>query len=463
MLTAVFLHGFGARYDLPITLALYLYGGAAVVVISFVLVVLFSGARTTPEAVSYPRRRAPWLAVIARSQAVRVIGGALGVLGLLAVVVTGLSGAPDALRNPSAYLVWIYLWVGLVLVTGLVGNVWRLLNPFAALYDLGAALCRTPRPRTQLPARLGIWPAAILFLGIAWLELGSGQASVPHVIAGAAIGYTVLTLAGMAVFGRDSWLQHCEALTVLFGIVSRFAPLEVNRDERGNVVEAWVRPWGTGLLAPVTPGWDRIVFVILMLSNLAFDGIEATPPWFAIASTQPAVAVALGPSWRVVVYSAGLAGLALVFLAVFVVFMRLVIYFGVTEVDRLAAMTSFALTLVPIALAYDLAHNYTYLVVQGQALIPLLADPLAKGWNLLPTRGYQPSWALAGPATVWLMQVVLIVIGHVLAVYLAHLRSLQWFRTARNAVLSQYPMLVLMVAYTMTSLWILSQPITNAG
>jgi hypothetical protein len=273
----------------------------------------------------------------------------------------------------------------------------------------------------------------------------------------------VLTLAGMAVFGRDSWLQHCEALTVLFGIVSRFAPLEVNRDERGNVVEAWVRPWGTGLLAPVTPGWDRIVFVILMLSNLAFDGIEATPPWFAIASTQPAVAVALGPSWRVVVYSAGLAGLALVFLAVFVVFMRLVIYFGVTEVDRLAAMTSFALTLVPIALAYDLAHNYTYLVVQGQALIPLLADPLAKGWNLLPTRGYQPSWALAGPATVWLMQVVLIVIGHVLAVYLAHLRSLQWFRTARNAVLSQYPMLVLMVAYTMTSLWILSQPITNAG
>ena len=465
IVTALFLHGFGARYDLPISLALYLYGAAAVVVVSFVLVVLFSGARTPPseEAVSYPRWEEPWLAAIARSRALGVIGGAVGVLGLLAVIVTGLEGAPDALRNPAAYLVWIYVWVGLVIVTGLVGNVWRLVNPFAALYDLGAAVAPRPRSRAQLPARLGIWPAAFLFLLIAWLELASGQASVPRVVAGAAIGYTVLTLAGMVVFGRDSWLEHCEAFSVFFGIVSRFGPLEIRRDDTGSPVEAWVRPWGVGLLAPFVPGWDRIVFVILMLSNLAFDGVEATPPWFAVASTQPALAVALGSWWRVVVYSAGLVGLALLFLAVFAIFMRLVIYLGVTEVDKLAATTSFALTLVPIALAYDLAHNYTYLVVQGQALIPLMADPLARGWNLLPTRGYQPSWFIAGPATVWLMQVVLIVAGHVLAVYLAHVRSLQWFRTARNAVLSQYPMLVLMVAYTMTSLWILSQPTTNAG
>ena len=59
------------------------------------------------------------------------------------------------------------------------------------------------------------------------------------------------------------------------------------------------------------------------------------------------------------------------------------------------------------------------------------------------------------------MQVILIVLGHVIAVYLAHLRAGERFKTARNALLSQYPMLLLMVAYTMTSLWILAQPITE--
>jgi hypothetical protein len=148
---------------------------------------------------------------------------------------------------------------------------------------------------------------------------------------------------------------------------------------------------------------------------------------------------------------------------VFVGCMRLVIHLGGGAGNRLAVISSFALTLVPIALAYDLAHNYTYLTVQGQALIPTLADPLAKGWSLLPLQNYQPSLVLATPEAVWLVQVLLIVVGHVIAVYLAHLRANQWFRPAYRALVSQYPMLVLMVMYTMTSLWILAQPITSGG
>ncbi|HXM58907.1 MAG TPA: hypothetical protein VOB72_26135, partial [Candidatus Dormibacteraeota bacterium] len=120
-------------------------------------------------------------------------------------------------------------------------------------------------------------------------------------------------------------------------------------------------------------------------------------------------------------------------------------------------------TLIPIALVYNAAHNYSYLIVQSQGLIPLLADPLARGWHLVPTQGYVPSFALAGAATVWYMQVILIVLGHVIAVYLAHLRAGERFRSAQRALVSQYPMLLLMVLYTMTSLWILAQPLTREG
>ena len=95
--------------------------------------------------------------------------------------------------------------------------------------------------------------------------------------------------------------------------------------------------------------------------------------------------------------------------------------------------------------------------------IALLADPFGRGWHLLPTSSYQPSFILAGAAIVWYVQVVLIVLGHVIAVYLAHLRAGERFRTAQAVLLSQYPMLVLMVLYTMTSLWILAQPITREG
>jgi hypothetical protein len=460
--TRIFLHGFGARYELPVPLSIYVFAAAGVVAISFVLVVLFATSEGGERATRYPRAEARWLARLANSTLLRAAVGAIGVVALVTVVVTGLFGAQDPLRNPSAYLVWIYLWAGLVLVSALFGNVWTYLNPFAALYDLGRALLRFPPRVATLPDRVGIWPAAVAFLGIAWLELASGKASTPVVIGSLALAYTVYTLAGMVVFGRDTWLSRAEPFTVLFGIASRFAPVEVERGEGGRATEAYLRPWGVGLLQPVQAGWDWVVFVILMLSNLAFDGLEATPLWFSLIG-QPALATAMGVWWRPVIYTAGLVAVALVFLVVFVACMRLVIHLGGGAGNRLAIISSFALTLVPIALAYDLAHNYSYLTVQGQALIPTLADPLAKGWSLLPVQNYQPSLVLATPEAVWLVQVLLIVVGHVIAVYLAHLRANQWFRPAYRALTSQYPMLALMVMYTMTSLWILAQPTTSGG
>jgi hypothetical protein len=460
--TRLFLHGFGARYDLPAPLTIYVFAAGGVVVISFVLVVMFASAQTGERATRYPRVEARWLVGLANSSLLRVLGGFIGVASLVTVVVTGLFGAQDPLRNPSAYLVWIYLWVGLVVISALFGNLWTYLNPFAALYDLGRRLLGFPAPLASLPERVGIWPAAALFFGIGWLELASGKASTPVVVGALALSYTVVTLAGMVIFGRDAWLNSCEPYTVLLGIVSRFGPVEVERNDRNAVTEAYLRPWGVGLLQPVRAGWDWIVFVILMLSNLAFDGLESTPLWFGVIS-QPVLATDLGVWWRPVVYTAGILAVAVVFALVFVGCMRLVLLLGGGRVDPLAATSSFALTLVPIALAYDLAHNYTYLTVQGQAFIPTLADPLARGWSLLPVQNYQPNLALAGPATVWLMQVVLIVVGHMIAVYLAHFRAHQWFRTAYRALNSQYPMLALMVLYTMTSLWILAQPITSGG
>lgn len=461
--TSVFLHGFGARYDLPITLSLYLYGAGAVVVLSFVLVAVFAGSRLGERAIRYPRLPAPWLAAAARSPLPRAAGGALGVLALVAIVVSGLLGSQDPSRNPAEYLTWIYFWAGLVILSGLLGNLWSLLNPWTAIHDLLSQAFPTGAP-LELPRWLGMWPAVFVYFCFAWLELASGLANHPVVLASLALAYTLLNLAGMRLVGRRAWLERCEAFTVLFGIVGRFGPVEIERDPEGQVTRAWLRPWGTGLLQPVEPGWDRVCFVILMLSTLAFDGIIATPAWQGFAAAMAPWSAPLGQLGSVLVRTLGMVLLAVTFLLVFTAFMRLVIYFGAGSEDPLTTITSFAYTLVPIALVYNAAHNYSYLMVQSQGLFPLLDDPLARGWNLVPQLvGYAPSFALAGAATVWYMQVVLIVLGHVIAVYLAHLRAGERFRTATRALISQYPMLLLMVMYTMTSLWILAQPTTREG
>mgnify|MGYP001455963770 CR=1 FL=1 len=452
MSLAIFLHGFGVRYDLPISLSLYLYAAAGVVVISFVMVVIFAGDQLGERAVRYPRREAPWLAALVFNPVLRILGRVLGVAGLLAIIVTGLFGnQTDPTKNPAEYLLWIYFWAGLVILSGLVGNLWAWINPFAAIYDLVGS----PRPARRLPERLGIWPAAFFYFGFACLELASGVANRPWLIAALSFLYAGIQLIGMAVYGRDEWLSRCEAFSILFSLVERFSPVEV---EAGRV---YLRPWGTGLLKPLRPGWDWTVFIVLTLSTLAFDGLLATPLWQQLTLWTLPVWGPFGQLGFAILKGAGIVVLTALFLAVFSLFMRAVVYFGRGKGDPLATTTLFAQTLIPIALVYNAAHNYSYLTVQAQGLIPLLADPFGRGWNLLPTAGYKPSFVLAGAATVWYVQVVLIVLGHVIAVYLAHLRAGERFRSARNVLLSQYPMLLLMVLYTMTSLWILAQPITR--
>jgi hypothetical protein len=460
--TRIFLHGFGQRYDLPASLALYLYAAAGVVVISFVLVVVFSADQVGSRAVRYPRRAVPFLTRAAQSPIPRLIGGIIGLLALTATVITGLFGSSDPTKNPAEYLTWIYFWAATVIASGLVGNLWYLLNPWAAIYDAVTRLVPV-KPVWKLP-NVGVWPAAAFYFSFACLELTSGMANRPWLVATAALTYTCVTLAGMALFGRDEWLDSCEAFTVLFSIVGRFGPLEAERDEQGRITAVFVRPWGVGLLKPSPTGWDRVVFVILMLSTLAFDGLIATPSWQDFTIAMEPYWLPLGAFGFFFNRTLGLVMLSVSFLLIFIAFMELVIYFGRRTVDFKATISAFALTLVPIALVYNAAHNYSYVLVQSQGLIPLLNDPLAKGWHLWPgVASYTPSFALAQASTVWYAQIILIVLGHVIAVYLSHLRAGERSRTAQRALLSQYPMLLLMVTYTMYSLWVLAQPVTLGG
>lgn len=420
----------------------------ASIVLTFVVMALF--VRERRAGAGYPRVELPWLARPALAAAARIVGVAFFVLTLAA----GLFGEQDPYRNLATTMVWIVWWVGLAFVCALVGDLWALANPLRTLFAWGESLYATLTGGKTLarglayPSRLGAWPAVALFFVFAWAELVWHSNDVPAYLARAMLAYAALAWLGMFLYGRETWLRHGETFSLAFGVLARFAPLAA-------APHPHLRPPGAGLLAatPVSPSYAA--FVLLMLATVTFDGFLETPSMQRLESAllgSPAAARALfelsewGLDETQLIHTAALAAFALGFLAAF----------------RLAAGstgTRFVLTLVPIAVAYHLAHYFSLLVTAGQFVIPLASDPFGFGWDLFGTAGYKVDLGIVSPYVFWYGAVALIVLGHVIAVFLAHLEALRVFGNGRAALASQVPVVTLMVAYTMLSLWILAQPV----
>ena len=455
-------HAFGARYDLPLPLDLYLGAAGAAVVASFVIMALFGAGRPVDRRLDIPIGPGPRIARAGRL-GLRPLSVAL--FGL--ILATGFFGTASPTRNFAPTMVWVIWWVGLAFVSALVGDLWRLANPWSALYDWAGGDRRTARP---YPARLGHWPAVALFWAFAWLELISGVGEDPYALAWLITAYSALTWLGMARFGRDAWLAHGEAFTVAFGLIARFAPLAA-RDDGGPGLK--LRPYATGLLTVRPAPVSLAVFVLLMLATVSFDGFVETPGWQAVLDWLVDDATWLHPPliWlqargvdlTQAVKTGALALAPILFFAAFATVAGLMAALGMAGGGARQPLKTmlglFVFALVPIAIAYHLAHYYSYLVLAGQLIIPLASDPFGVGWDLFGTRAYALDISVVDARTVWYLAVGAVVTGHVLAVWLGHVAALRLYGAARAALMSQVPMLALMVFYTMTSLWILSQPI----
>jgi hypothetical protein len=277
---------------------------------------------------------------------------------------------------------------------------------------------------------------------------------------------------------------------VVFGFLARFAPTEVrvasgdpcrdcdtecadygdgcvncylcreqaDKDER----ELNLRPYAVGLARRegITPG--MLAFVILMLSTVTFDGFKATPVWVDIQDGLYGTATTLfSINALTATDTLGLLLFPVVFLGVYLLFSSMMAYTSGGGLPVSALARAFVYSLIPIALAYNIAHFFTLLAIKGQLIIPLASDPFGYGWDLLGTADYKVNIGFINARFAWLLGVSVIVLGHIIAVYLAHVIALRTINDQRAALRSQYPMLALMVTYTVISLWIIAQPIVE--
>ena len=492
-----FAHGFGVRYEIPVPFWLYAYGAAAAVILTFVLLV-----DTKPAPHRYPRfdlLRVGWFRAVFAGRPLLLGLRLLSVAIFSLVILSGLLGNQAPTDNFAPTFVWIIWWVGLAFLTALVGNLWELVNPWKILFGWAEGLVRrlgsgkSLGPYLSYPAGWGVWPAFALYFGFAWVELVFLGSAIPSNIAVLALLYSVITWTGMILFGKDAWLRGGEAFSVFFGILARFAPTEVrvtdpaackgcgascftDDGECVNCYECFaraapevrqlnLRPPAVGLGRPEPVTADRLAFVVFVLAIVTYDGLMATPLWLQARTLAAPIVGMLGISGLGSLYliqTLGLISIPLLFLAAYLGFVKLAQIFSGDAASTWRFAAAYAYTLVPIALAYETAHYYTLFVIQGQALAALASDPFGWGWNLFGTAGDEINVGVVSADFVWYSQVALIVVGHVIAVYLAHGIALRLLQDQKPAVRSQYPMLALMVLYTVLSLWILNQPIVEA-
>ena len=491
-------HGFGQRYDLPVPLWLYLYGSAGAVLLSFVVFGLFVGGGEAGR--GYPRLNLLRFGVFRATLANPVFVSGMRVLSVALfalVVLAGLFGNQTAVLNLAPTVVWVIWWVGFGLFVALVGNLWALVNPLKVVFEWADGLVRRLGVDEGLdgdapyPVRWDVWPALALFSVFVWVELVFPGSATPRNIAFLILLYSSATWAGMSLFGKETWLRNGEAFSVFFGILARFAPTEArvsggeackgcdacdaeDMDEAAGCVNCYacfaraaperrelnLRPPAVGLLRSGGGSVGRLAFVVFMLASVTYDGLLATPLWVSGMFFLQSAAGSFGVLGSLLYGTLGLVAVPLLFFGLYAGFVKLCRAIGGgTGFWRLAG--AFAYSLVPIALAYQAAHYYTLLITEGQNLFALASDPFGWGWDLFGTAGHEVDVNVVGAAFVWYSQVALIVAGHVVAVYLAHAVALREAPSPKLALRGQIPMVALMVLYTVTSLWVLSQPVVE--
>jgi hypothetical protein len=198
--------------------------------------------------------------------------------------------------------------------------------------------------------------------------------------------------------------------------------------------------------------------LVVMIGNVMFDGASEGAPWVDIAPDVQGFFVDLGFGSGTALELTSSVGMLLALGMVTAIYT--VGVHGVHATDERPTVLiarSFVHTLVPIAAVYVLAHYFSLLAYNGQAIAFLSSDPLGKGWDLFSTAGGKIDYGILGASAIWYVQVGVLVAGHVCGLALSHDRALVLYGRAKTASTSQYWMLAVMVAFTTLGLFLLSQ------
>ena len=371
-------------------------------------------------------------------------------LGLL--IWTGFSGPRDPAENLLPLAIWTLWWVVLVLLHPLFGNLWAALNPFSGVHLLlnRALGGRLEPPPLRLPVSLAYWPAVLTFAAFAWFQLVDAGPQDPSRLALVVAFYAAATVLAAVAFGPKAWLGLGDPFAVFLAQLGATAPF----------TRAGVRLPGAGLLSLAPLPLAGILFVLLTLSSISFDGFANSFVWFAAIGVNP-----LDYPGRTALMAANTLGLAGSFLALTSLFMAAVT-FGWWWAGRprqlLPLLGRFVFSLIPVSIAYHFAHYLGDTLLNLQYLALALNDPTGSDANLLGlahahvTASFQNT--ASGALVLYTTQTAAVIIGHLVAVLVAHTMAIETGCSRAVVLKLETPLACFVVFYTAFGLWLLATP-----
>lgn len=364
--------------------------------------------------------------------------------GLIAL---GLSGPRDPLSNLLPLVFWTVLWAGLVGLSAVLGNLWTHLNPWTGLV-------RLIRPRWRqraIPESWGLWPATALLVAFAAFLLADIAPDDPGRLAKILLLYGLATMAGALVCG-SSWLRQAEVFHAIMGTYAKLAVISRSAPRPGVGGPGWQ------LLTPqpVAAGF----FALTLLAAGSFDGLNETFWWLGLIGVNPLEFP--GRSAVIGQTVSGLFATLVLLCAAFALTVWLGLKLAPRETPFFAAFARLALSLLPIALVYHVAHYLPSFLVNIQYTLAALTDPLGTGADLFGLGEFHVTTGffnrLDTVRILWLTQAGLVVLGHVWSVLLAHRIGLDLFGGGRRAAWATLPLSLFMIGYTFLGLWLLAAP-----
>ncbi len=430
-------HGVGSRGTLPLPFWQFAWAAIAALALSFLgLGSLWREPRIT------------------NAEEGRVISGTRGVLrvgelvlrvvglGLFALTLAaGLFGTDvggEAI-NLAPVTIYVALWVAVPIVSALIGDIWKALNPFETI---GLAFPQSIEGR-EPPAHR--WIATAVLFAFLFLELVHPSGDSPRILGLSMILYSVFMVGGLALYGRR-WLDRADGFGILFSLIAAISPFARSTDGSLRVR----RPLSGLSTITMLPGTTMLLLTVL--GGTSFDGFSESPIYADLIGRPRGWAAAV-PNTIGLVVMIGIAS---------------VLYWAgaratsrVTGLSHEGAADLFAPSLIPIVWAYVIAHYAQLVVDQMQSFWFRLSNPFgnfdAAGnptTDFFGAASNEVNFNLINPDAVAWVQALAIVIGHILAVLYAHDLAVGRFEV-KDASRSQQTMLVVMVLYSVGGLWLL--------
>jgi hypothetical protein len=451
-------HSFGVTYNLPIPVWMYAFAASATLALSFLMLGFFMSGGGSKQA----SRAAEIEVVIPRTSC--TVFRYVSVFLLVLTILTGIFGTQLPFNNFSLTFFWVGFVLAFAYLIALIGDVYEFIGPWRVLCDaIGWFRPMAFKGRVRYPASLAYYPALLLYMGFIWLELFGH--TTPRTLGLTLLGYTTLNLAAAACFGADAWFRYGEFFAVFFRLLGKISPITYvqSAGSETNIKARIGRPFAA-LTDTTAEHPSLLLFVLFMLSSTAFDGAHETLPWVQMfwKYLYPVLTwiIAQPYSFFVTLYYVWqwlmLWLSPFIYLVIYLIFVWLMTGSGLSLRER---ALKFCFSLIPIAFVYNVCHYFTLLFTDGPRLAALVSDPFGVGSNFFGTANLTQLQIIPPASFVWHTQVGLILLGHLISVYLAHVQALRIFPEGRKALWSQFPMLVLMIAFTTVGLWILSLPI----